>query len=116
MLNNKRTILLLSLGLASIVQAAGASAAGLTGTSADFGVPVPTAVADRQIDVGTSTKSVNVTDGESVKFNVNGQSFTWHFDTFQQGTVVDLSKIAPPDAGVQGVQVYVAPSETYAGG
>lgn len=113
MLNNKRTILLLSLGFAAVLQASSAGATGLTGTSADFGAAAPVSAADRQVDVGSSTKSVNVADGENVKFNLNGKSFTWHFDTFEHGTVVDLSKIAPPDAGVDGVQVYVAPSQSY---
>ncbi|WP_296000924.1 CzcE family metal-binding protein [Rugamonas sp.] len=115
MLNFKRArTILLTIGFSSALFAGAAQAAGPTAGSADFG-NATNAAAERQIDLTAATRSVNVTDGETVRFNANGKSFTWHFDTYSNRGGFDLSKIAPADVMVGGVHVYVASNPIYRG-
>jgi hypothetical protein len=111
----QKFILLLSLSFSLGILASSAYAFGATGTKADYGAAVSTDFAGRQISVTPTTKGVYVTNGETVRFTANGQNFTWHFDTFGQ-TSLDLSVIAPNDAHVKGVRVYVASNPLYLGG
>ena len=92
-----------------------AHAAGLTGTAADFGAAVNADAGTRIINIDAGTKYVNVQNGETVQFIVQGQAFTWHFDTFHDETAFKLSKIAPAGVMVDGVEVYVAPNPLYRG-
>ena len=116
MLNFKRaSALLLTIGVSSALFAGAAQAAAPSGTSADFGSAASTVAAERQIDLTAATKSVNVNDGETVRFTANGKSFTWHFDTYANQGAFDLSKIAPADVMVNGVHVYVAANPIYNG-
>jgi hypothetical protein len=115
MLNFKRaSTLLLTIGISSALFA-GAAQAAPSGSSADFGSAASATTAVRQIDLTAATQSVNVDDGETVRFNVNGKSFTWHFDTYSNQGAFDLSKIAPADVMVNGVHVYVASNPVYRG-
>ena len=52
-------------------------------------------------------------NGETVQFNVQGHSFTWHFDTFHDEAAFKLAKIAPQDVMAGGVEVYVATNPLY---
>lgn len=104
-----------SLETMSAALAACANRAGMTGTSSDYGVSVADNVAERSIVVRAGARSVNVSNGETVKFIVGADSFSWHFDTFPNLNVFDLAKIAPPGVQVAGVKVYVAPSRGYMG-
>jgi hypothetical protein len=117
MLNIKRaTIALAFAGLSTAALFSPAQAAGRTGTTADYGQAVNTGAVDRVINLDAGTQYVNVTNGETVQFNLNGQAaFTWHFDTFSNETSFELSKIAPATAGVEGVRVYVASNPLYRG-
>jgi hypothetical protein len=90
-----------------------AHAAGPTGTAADYGTSVAASTDARQITIFPQTKWVNVTDGETVKFDVNGKTFAWNVDTFGRDTSFDLAKIAPTGIQVNGVRVYVAPNPLY---
>jgi hypothetical protein len=67
-----------------------------------------TGTATRTIIITPTTKSVNVMQGEVVKFvdQATGKSFMWHFDT---GTWVpfDLTAAAPKGALQQPVMAYV---------
>ncbi|NML59802.1 CzcE family metal-binding protein [Massilia sp. RP-1-19] len=111
MLNlNRAAILLLSVVLAS-----GAHAIGPTGTDADFGTAVSDTAAQRTIALDAGTKSVNVVNGETVKFTTGGKSFSWHVSTYPNVNQFDLEKIAPKDVSTAGVQVYVSPSAQYLG-
>jgi hypothetical protein len=107
----QRAILSLTLAAASIGTA---YALGRTGTTADFGQSVPNATAARVISIDSSTKYVNVEDGETVQFEVQGQCFTWHFSTFPN-TAFDLRRIAPSGISVGAVEVYVASNPLYRG-
>lgn len=107
----KRTaFLILSAALAS-----GAIAAGPTGEQADFGSAVEASAAARTIEIKPSTTYVNVTDGETVKFAVDGKEFSWHFRTWPNVYQFQLEKIAPKEALASGVTVYVARNPLYFG-
>ncbi len=86
-----------------------------SGTTADFGSPVPAAAATRTIAINADTRWINVTNGETVELNLDGQSFTWHFDTYVNETSFDLAKIAPGAAQAGKVRVYVAANPLYSG-
>ena len=119
MLKIKHVTALLAFAAAScamlVASVSSAHAAGPTGTVADYGTSVPVSTDARQITISPQTKWVNVTDGETVKFDVNGKTFAWNVDTFGTDTVFDLAKIAPADIQVNGVRVYVAPNPLYTG-
>ncbi|WP_020653706.1 CzcE family metal-binding protein [Massilia niastensis] len=112
MLNlNKAAVLILSAVLASA-----ASAAGMTGTSADYGRAVADASYDRVVTIKPGMKYANITDGETVKFEIDGKSFTWSVHTYPNQNSFQLSRIAPADIDASGVTVYVAPNPLYIGG
>ncbi len=89
------------------------SAAGLSGTARDYGSAVTAADAVRTIELNADTKWINVDNGETVQFKSGNQSFTWHFNTFNNETAFDLSKIAPAGVNVGHVTAYVAPDPLY---
>jgi len=80
-----------------------------------YGSAASAAAAQRQIDVSASTKWINVVNGETVRFNVDGQSFVWNFGTLRGETSFDLSAIAPKGLHVPMVRVYVASNPLYHG-
>lgn len=82
--------------------------------SPDLGTPVHGGSADRTIVLDAGTKWVNVTGGETIRFVIDGKSFSWLFDTYGSAPVFDLRKIAP--AGTLGdhpIKVYVSPDPLY---
>lgn len=78
-----------------------------------LGNAVQAAAATRTVAIMSTTKSVNVNQGDAVTFDVAGQTFTWLFDTLRSGTSFDLAEIAPHGLDVQRVRVYVAPNPLY---
>lgn len=80
-----------------------------------MGMLVNSAVAGRTIVVDAGTRNINVENGETVRFDVNGKSFAYTFNTFGNETAFDLSAIAPGDVMVPAVHVYVAPNPLYRG-
>ena len=109
MLKLKRlTPLLAFAAVSSAMLAFSAHAAGPTGTAADYGTSVAASTDARQITISPQTKWVNVTDGETVKFDVNGKTFAWNVNTFSNDSEFDLAKIAPAGTQVNDVRVYVA--------
>ena len=105
--------------LAMSAQAATVNTYGAYGGAATaanvYGSAASAASAQREIDVTATTKWVNVTNGETVRFNVDGQSFAWNFGTLRNETSFDLSAIAPKDVHVPMVRVYVASNPLYRG-
>jgi hypothetical protein len=69
------------------------------------------ATVGRTITITGSTKWVNVTHYEVVRFVSNGREFTWYFDGVAQPRPFDLTEIAPANFVDHRVTVYVAPSE-----
>lgn len=111
MLNLTRTAFL----IASAAIAIGANAAGPSGGAADFGAPAANVAAERTITVTPATRYVNVTDGETVKFSVDGKAFSWHFSSWPGAQQIALDKLAPKDTVASGVIVYVARNPLYYG-
>lgn len=100
--------------LSLIGAAFSANAIGATGTNADFGVAAADNSYDRTINLSSDTKWVNVVNGETVRFKVGDKTFSWHFSTFNARSF-DLSAIAPKDAHVEGVRVFVSADPTLSG-
>jgi hypothetical protein len=67
-----------------------------------------TAAADRVIHITPDTKYVNVVGGQTVKFDVNGQSFAWNFSGPETVTSFDLNRVAPAGVLDHKVTAYVA--------
>ncbi|MES2741966.1 MAG: CzcE family metal-binding protein [Pseudomonadota bacterium] len=103
------------LALVCAMLAGAAHAAALKGNSADYGASVPAGAAGRVVLVQPGTRAINVTDGETVTINANGNSFTWHVSTYPNVNSFELSKIAPPGVATPGVRVYVAHDPLYTG-
>ena len=95
---------------AATLAAAGAQAAPL---SQIYGEAVQGGAPDRSVTVTPSTRYVNVVDGQTVRFNADGKTFEWHFDTLGGSPNFDLSAIAPKDVDVAGVRVYVDQNPLY---
>ena len=77
-----------------------------------LGSPVKEGRVDRVVDIGPSTRFVNVDENQIVKFVVHAASgrdeaFTWQFNGAR--SVIPLSEIAPPGVVAQPVNVYVGP-------
>lgn len=66
--------------------------------------------AHRTIVINDRTRHVNVTNGETVQFDVNGQRFAFAFNNWPNKDVVDLSVLAPEGVTTPKVRVYIAPS------
>lgn len=80
-----------------------------------FGMAAAPANADRHIVIKADTKWVNVDNGDTVTFEVDGKSFTWHFDTLHSEQAFDLAKIAPEGVNAGTATVYVASNPLYRG-
>jgi endonuclease YncB( thermonuclease family) len=101
---------------AAIATTAGGAYAANTGNSTkEFGMATPAGSADRHVVIKPGAKWVNVDDGDTVEFNVEGKSFTWHFDTLHGESAFELSKIAPEGIDVSKVIVYVGANPLYRG-
>lgn len=86
-----------------------------TGGGADYGMLVAQDTPARVVTIDAKTSSVNVEDGETVKFIVRGKSFVWHFDIYPDNSTVELSRIAPAGIDAQGVTVYIDGNPLYLG-
>lgn len=99
-------------GLLVAMAAAPAALANHPATNPYYGTPMHQGPTDRTIVIDASTKWVNVTDGETIRFvtrQPDGQkSFVWRFDTYAW-IVFDLARIAPAGMlGDRSIEVYVA--------
>lgn len=99
--------------LATAFLATGVHAAGTK--AAPYGAKAPVTAAERHLTITEKTKYVHVNNGETVEFRINGESFTWHFQTLRDEARFDLSKIAPAGAVKHKVTVYVASNPLYRG-
>jgi hypothetical protein len=107
--------LTLSLCASVLLAAATAQAMPRPRTAADYGTVVTTASAGRVIVIDARTRYVNVTNGETVRFEVDGKRFTFSFDAWRNDDSVDLSTIAPAGVMVPKVRVYIAQNPLYVG-
>jgi hypothetical protein len=108
-----KTLLAFGFAFSSVLLASCADAAGPTGTESDYGSAVAADAADYTLKVDGQTKWLNVNDGDTVRFNVKGKEFTWHFDTYKNHSIVNLASIAPADADAGLVKVFVAMNPLY---
>lgn len=81
----------------------------------DFGMPVSAKISGRKIEIKSDTRHVNVFDGETVHFLIDGKQFDWHFNTRTREAVLDLKTIVPSDLKVGDVRVWVMPNPIYQG-
>jgi hypothetical protein len=98
--------LALALSISLTAAAAPAVPAPVTPAS-DYGSVVRDAAAVRKIVVKPSTKWVNVTNGETVTFVVEGKSFTYSFQTHPYNNVLPMAAIAPANLNVGSIRVFV---------
>jgi hypothetical protein len=73
-----------------------------------FGTPADPSAAMRTIVIRPDTKSVNVTEGDIVKFVVGDNTFAWKFDTALTVRNFELNEVAPPGMLDHPVRAYVA--------
>ena len=79
----------------------------------DAGRVIMSDTADRDVTVDASTRWVNVTNGQTVRFTVNGAHFTFAFDAWPGTDSIPLPAIAPKGVNVPDVRVYIAPNPLY---
>jgi hypothetical protein len=108
---NRMTKLTRTLALSVLVLAAGT--AGAMPRPMDAGRVIMSDTADRDVTVDASTRWVNVTNGQTVRFTVGGQRFTYVFDAWPGTDSIPLSAIAPKGVTVPDVRVYIAPNPLY---
>lgn len=105
---------LASLAVVAALGAAAPAFANHPPVDPNLGTPVHEGSADRTLVVDPAMKWVNVTNGETIKFVINGargeQSFAWRFDTYTYGAVIELNKLAPAGMFDRAIKVYVAPN------
>ncbi|GAA4689716.1 hypothetical protein GCM10025794_24430 [Massilia kyonggiensis] len=99
--------------LALSILALAAGTAGAMPRPMDAGRVVMSDTADRDVAVDASTRWVNVTNGQTVRFTVGGQHFTYVFDAWPSTDSIPLSAIAPKGVSVPDVRVYIAPNPLY---
>ena len=75
----------------------------------------PAAAANRTITIAPDTRYVNVQGGQTVRFDVGGQTFSWDFDGAETVGSFDLNKVAPPGLLDHPVTAYVSPNPMYMG-
>jgi hypothetical protein len=67
----------------------------------------------RVVDIKPDTRWVNVTNGDTVTFNIDNQAFTWNFTVYHGEGALKLGSILPEnlhaDKHADDVVVYVAP-------
>ncbi|PUA16936.1 CzcE family metal-binding protein [Glaciimonas sp. PCH181] len=78
-----------------------------------LGDAMPASAATRTIVITPSTKFVNVTGGERVRFVAGDKTFGWNFDGALQVTSFDLNRIVPANVLDHEVVAYVTPNPTY---
>jgi hypothetical protein len=110
---NRMTTLTRTLALSILALAAGTAGAMPRPNMPDAGRVVMSDTADRDVAVDASTRWVNVTNGQTVRFDVGGQHFTFAFDAWPSTDSVPLSAIAPKGVTVPDVRVYIAPNPLY---
>ena len=95
----------IAIGLAGMVASV---AAGAAVPAKLLGEPVAPEQAERTVVITPTTRYVNVTEGDVVKFVANGAAFAWNFDSPPEISSFELNRVAPAGALDHAVTVYVA--------
>jgi hypothetical protein len=106
-----KTLAILAFALTAGVSSLNAGAENID--PANYGVAAQASRAARVVDITPGTRHVNVIDGETVTFNLDGQQFTWTFHVNHGEGVVALAAIVPKALDAHGVMVYVGPDLSY---
>lgn len=85
----------------------------VTVSAGNYGSSAAPQAASRTINLASAGKSVNVDNGDTVKFVDGERSFTWHFDTLRDTSNFDLAAIAPAQLALPNVRVYVGSNPLY---
>ena len=93
------------LTVSAMVASMAASAAVPTKLFGDLATPEQ---AQRTIVITPTTRYVNVTEGDVVRFVADGKTFAWNFDSPPDVSSFDLSRVAPAGALDHPVTAYVA--------
>jgi hypothetical protein len=76
----------------------------------------PATLSNVQRTIYLNKSYANVVQGETIKFiTPQGEAFAWNFDTWTTNPFA-LSNIAPQNAAVGNVMIYVEPNPLYRGG
>lgn len=78
-----------------------------------LGDPAPISASTRTIVISPTTRYVNVTGGETIRFIVGNQSFAWSFDGSTNVASFDLNRTAPAGLLDHKVTAYVAVNPLY---
>lgn len=81
-----------------------------------LGDPAPLNAATETRAIRPDTKWVNVTGGDTVRFDIGEKSFAWTFNVARGITTFDLRRVAPSGMLDHRVDAYVAPDPKYIGG
>ena len=84
-------------------------------SQAAYGMPAMGGYADCTIEIGDSTRYVNVSNGQTVRFVIGAQSFSYTFNALGNVNALQLSEIAPAGLAVPDVRIYLAPNPLYLG-
>jgi hypothetical protein len=104
------------LGTLSILLAALSACTTTNDTAAMWGDPAPPTAASKTIEITPNTQYVNVAQGDTITFVVNGKSFAWDFDGRPEGYTFNLQQVAPSGMLDHQVEAYVSPNPDYLGG
>lgn len=77
-----------------------------------LGSPAPISAATQVVTLQPGVHAVNVNRGDIVRFDVNGKTFVWQFDTLNTRNF-DLAAIAPEEIQAEHIRVYVAENPLY---
>lgn len=77
-----------------------------------LGDTAPVGDATRTITIAPTTRYVNVTHGDVVRFVVNGQDFAVRFDGADAASAFDLRRLAPAGLLDHAVTAFVAPDSS----
>ena len=80
-----------------------------------LGEPVPANETGRLIRILPTTRFVNVTGGELVRFEINGKFFSWSFNGALDISSFVLNRVMPVGLLDHHVTVYIAPNPNYNG-
>lgn len=109
-----KTILLCTIYIATISTSFFYSNAYAANHTSKFGNAASSSSAQRTVKLDQNSKYINVTQGETITFVFEGNSFTWNFDTF--GTpVFNLKDIAPKNINTQNIIIYTREDPTFTG-
>jgi len=110
-MNHSKTLIAMAIAASALTLNTAAHAGDVNPTM--YGASAPASAAQRVVEIKPGMKYVNVVNGQTITFNVDGKPFTWTFQLYQQEGAVALSAILPAELHADGVTVYVAPDPTY---